>query len=234
MRLAGSLALALLVASASACTPRADGPSPRPSTELAVPLPSAAATPPPAPRPAASAVGEDDALPEGRVAFVGMVRPVKGGHEVRGVFFDGESIPTALAKSSVDGVPSDADWFLGAKVRVTATLIRHESPPPRADGLAEQRREGSFLEASKLELAELVARAEVLEGPIHRSKGLFQIGDRMVSRSDLEWSLPGGFSEGDRVRLWGQPRTHVCDPRAQCLQGGSIPLFDVGRGKKLP
>jgi hypothetical protein len=60
------------------------------------------------------------------------------------------------------------------------------------------------------------------------------VGQHLVRRDDLDWSLVAGWKDGDRVRLWGQPRVVVCDPRAQCLLGGSIPMFDVGRAQKLP
>lgn len=165
-----------------------------------------------------------------------MVRPTKGGYEIRSVLLEDAALPDALAKSAMDGIPKDPQWFLGAVVRVTAEIVAHDSPPPRSDGLAEQRREGSWLSSSTIEVAELLERAQQIEGTVTRSKGLFQVGQHLVRREDLAWSLAssGGGKEGDRVRLWGQPRTVHCAPNAQCLEGGSIPMFDVGRAEKTP
>jgi hypothetical protein len=75
----------------------------------------------------------------------------------------------------------------------------------------------------------------MIEGTLARSKGFFSLAGRLIIRDDLAWSLaPSGGREGDRVRLYGQPRTVVCEPGAQCLIEGSLPLFDVGRAERLP
>lgn len=201
-----------------------------PSPSLA-PSASAGATPsarPPEPE-------EEGELRPGRRTFRGMVRATKDGYEVRGVILEGQSLPAALARRANDGIPSDPQWFLGAVVRVTAELFAHDEAPPRPDGLAEQGRQGSWLGATSVELAELVTRAEVVEGELVRSKGFFQIGAYLVNRQDLGWSLSGsgGGRVGDRVRLWGQPSVVQCAPNAQCLVGGSLPIFAVGRAEKL-
>jgi len=186
--------------------------------------------------PNAGPAEEEGELRAGRRTFRGMVRPTKGGYEVRGVIVDGQSLTEALARSAIDGIPSNPQWFLGAEVRITAELIAHEDAPRPPGGLAEQRQEGSWLGAPRVELAELVARAEVVEGELLRSKGFFQVGPYLVNREDLRWSLSasGGGKDGERVRLWGQPRIVHCAPGSQCLRGGSLPIFAVGRAEKLP
>ena len=92
-------------------------------------------------------------------------------------------------------------------------------------------RVGDFFSARRVHAVAIVAPPVVIEGTVSRSKGLLQVGDHLVTRDDLAWSLQGKDPIGKRVRLWGQPRTHVCDPRAQCLVGGTIPMFDVGRAE---
>ena len=91
------------------------------------------------------------------------------------------------------------------------------------------------MEVQRLVSVDVVAEAEVIEGPLGRSKGMYTVAGRLVSPSDVNWSLsPRGVKQGDRVRLFGQSRTVVCEPEAQCLSTGSLPMFDVGRGEKLP
>ena len=114
--------------------------------------------------------------------------------------------------------------------------MKHEFDLKMKDGLAVQGRSGAWTSATKLEVAELVTRAEIVEGTLQRSKGFFDVGKYLVRRDDLGWSLAssGGPKEGTRVRLWGQPRIVHCNPDEQCLEGGSLPIFDVGRAEKLP
>jgi len=192
---------------------------------------------------AAAPPEEDEGdLRAGRRTFRGMVRPVKGGYEVRGVVLPDSALRDGLAKSAMDGIPSDPQWFQGAVVRVTAEIVAHEyevdvpARPPGEGGLAEQKSSGRELTARKIEVVELVARAETIEGVLQRSKGFFELGKYLVSRDDLGWALAGagGGKEGDRVRLWGQPRVVHCLPHQQCLEGGALPIFDVGRAEKLP
>jgi hypothetical protein len=182
-----------------------------------------------APATPAVEIADGEPLREGRVVFEGMVVPTKGGHTVRGVVFDGGMLVRAAPSVKA------ADDLLGARVRVTAEVVRHEEPPPRTDGLAEQRREGTWHQAVSVETATIVTPPVVVEGKLLRSKGLFQLGEHLVTRSDLAWALaPDGAKEGDRVRVWGQPRVYRCAPDEQCLMGGSIPMFDVGRAERLP
>ena len=203
--------------------------------------PPAAASAPRA-APSAAPPEEDGELRAGRRTFRGMVRPTKGGYEVRGVIFEDGALPDALAKSVMDGIPSDPQWFLGSVVRVTAEIVADEYEADAPDqvgkprGLVEQRRSGTWLTAKTIERVELVARAETVEGVLSRSKGFFEVGKYLVRRDDVAWSLAGsgGGKEGERVRLWGQPRIVRCHPDAQCLEGGSLPIFDVGRAEKLP
>ncbi len=176
---------------------------------------------------------DDGPLEEGLVSFEGMVRPTKGGYDVRGVAFDDSEVRRRMA-GAMDVIPSDPEWFLGARVRVRCVLRMH-SVTPKKGGLVEQTREGTFFLPSRIEAIELVKNAETLEGVLARSKGYFSLNGHLVSSDDLAWSLaPNGGTPGDRVRLRGQSRTVHCAPNAQCLIGGSLPLFDVGRAERLP
>ena len=106
-------------------------------------------------------------------------------------------------------------------------------PPcfPKVRSNIQQHRCSVFVPHS-IESITIVKPAETIEGTLSRSKGLFAVGDRLVTSEDLGWSLRDAKT-GDRVRLYGQPRTYVCPPDAQCLIGGSIPLFDIGRAERM-
>lgn len=230
-RIALAVVLALTIPSCRTDTTAA---ATDPGAIEAAPIRPPPASPAPAP-PAAPAAEIPDGEPvrEGRVVFEGMVVPTKPGHSVRGVVFDGDALPGAVAATA--GKPAASEALLGARVRVTATVVRREDPPPRGDGLAEQRREGSWLQAKSVESAAITTPPVVIEGKLLRSKGLFQVGEHLVTRSDIAWALaPDGAQDGDRVRLWGQPRVYRCAPHEQCLIGGTIPMFDVGRAERLP
>jgi len=161
-----------------------------------------------------------------------MVRGTKGGYDVRGVILDDDALPKALAGAQGSD-PKDPDWLLGAMVRVKAELRKVTSTPP--EGEIVQMRIGTWWNAIRVESAQVVKPAEVIEGALARSKGFFALQGRLISSDDLAWSLaPNGGREGDRVRLYGQSRTVVCGPDEQCLIEGSLPLFDVGRAIRLP
>lgn len=212
---------------AASCASPAGETAPRPATVDIPPAPSSSA-PPPARDPGATVVADDAPLGDGLQTFEGMVRPTKGGLDVRGVLLEDDALPRALG-------PAGRGPLLGARVAITADLVRHEAPAPPPDGLAVQTRSGSWLGVRRVERATIVASPVVVEGEIRRSKGLLAIGDHLVSKADLDWSLAaaGGWKDGDRVRLWGQPRVVRCGPHEQCLIGGTIPMFDVGRAEKL-
>jgi hypothetical protein len=181
-------------------------------------------------------IADDAPLRAGLVAFEGMVRPVKGGLEVRSVVLDESLVRNAMTQSA-DGLPSDPDWFLGARVRVVATLVFHQAGSARGpNGEIMQLREGPSFEAKAPVSIELRKNAETIEGILGPSKGMFQLAGHLISREDLGWSLAGkgGAQSGDRVRLRGQSRTYVCPPMAQCLTSGVLPLFDVARAERLP
>ena len=98
-----------------------------------------------------------------------------------------------------------------------------------------QTRSGSWFQVVRVNAAEVVKPAEIIEGTLARSKGFFTVGGRLLRRDDLAWALsPTGGQEGVRVRVYGQSRTVVCGPEEQCLIEGSLPLFDVGRAVRLP
>lgn len=203
--------------------------------EVLRPEPAPLALPPAArdeARPPAEVIADDAPLRAGRFSFGGMVRGTKGGLTVRGVVLGDDMLRRALASASA--APTD-EALLGARVRMTAELIQHEDAPAREGGIVEQRRSGPWIQAKRVESAEITAQPVRIEGTISRSKGLFQVGEHLVTRDDLAWSLaPEGGKEGQRVRLWGQPRVYTCAPNEQCLSGGSIPMFDVGRAERVP
>lgn len=178
---------------------------------------------------AVRALGRATRLEEGHVSWEGMVAPTKGGYDVRGVTLDGEALPRLLGP-----LEGGADGILGAIVRVTGHLERAGADATNQEGgVAVQSRAGTWFVLTRLERVELVASAQMIEGVLGRSKGLYSVGARLVTPKDLAWSLRD-VEVGTRVRLWGQPRTYVCQPHEQCLIEGSIPMFDVGRAELLP
>lgn len=178
-------------------------------------------------------LGRTSPLEGGRVAFEGVVRPTKGGFDVRGVSFDDGAFRAQLA-GFVDGKPADPDWFLGALVRVTTTLEkRHVASATDDAGLVMQTKVGDFFVTVGPVQIELRANAVLLEGTLVRSKGYFGVGGRLVDPADVAWALAGA-KVGAKVRLFGQPYDYKCAPEAQCLVGGVLPLFDVGRGEVVP
>lgn len=155
--------------------------------------------------------------------------PTKGGVDVRGVTFSVEALSSALASAGA----VHEDDLLGAKLAIVAEL-EQVSAPEAPEGIAVQSRAGTWLRPKRLLSARVVAPAQMITGEANRSKGFMVVGEYLVSRKDLAWALAGQDPEGKRVRLWGQPRTVVCDPNSQCLAGGSLPLFDVGRAELVP
>lgn len=187
--------------------------------------------------PSVKDLGTDTPLEEGSVRWEGMVRPTKGGYEVRGVTVDSGIFREKLEASALDNDPSDPDWFLGAVVRITGVLEKiSNEEPAMPGGLAVQARSGTWYHPKQISVVELVRNAQQIEGTIARSKGMWSVDKYLVNHRDLEWALVsgGGGKAGINVRIWGQPRVYQCDPREQCLQGGSIPLFDVARARVIP
>jgi hypothetical protein len=179
----------------------------------------------------AKVLGENDPLEAGLVTFEGMARPAKGGLDVRGVVLDEVDVKPRLASPV-----ADAETLLGARVRVTASLIEHDDAPSRSPrGERVQERSGHFFRAKQIVAVTVVAEAQVLEGTLGRSKGFFMLEGKLVDHHDLDRALlPKPAASGEHVKLYGQARTVVCDPRAQCLIEGSLPLFDIARAERLP
>ena len=218
-----------LAATACQSSPAAPTPEPpAPPTVTASAGPVNETAPPGAMAPASTPhhVSADEPLREGLVELEGIVRPTKGGLDVRGVTFSLEALQRALNDDSM----SHGD-LLGTKLRVVAELEAHESHPRAPGEPAIQTRGGRWFEPRELHAATIVAPAVMIEGEVSPSKGLLSVGEHMVTRADLSWSLVGVDPIGKRVRLWGQPRVHVCHPQAQCLVGGKIPMFDVARAE---
>ncbi len=213
----------------------AENPEPKPAV---VTLPTSAPVSDSA-QPVASAMAGTEAIPAnvplraGRVRFEGMVRPTKGGFDVRGVTLDHGRLLDAL--STGGGARRTEDSVLGALLAIEAELVREADA--RSDGsLRLQSRGGEHFRVEELAKVEVLAEPATVEGKLERSKGYFSIASHLVSADDLRWSLVelNGNFEGKRVRLWGQPRTEHCAPNAQCLTSGSLPMFDVGRAEVLP
>lgn len=206
---------AVIVVSTAACT------SATPEAPPQAPAPPEAVAVEPAPRPAASVSG--------------MIRPSKGGYMVGSAVVDGDLLRKALANAP-ERDPNNAEWFLGAVVRIEGELREvGASPAGDPDGLAVQTRAGPYTEVARIDVAAIERPAVTIEGELGRSKGLFSLAGHLITQQDLDWALaPDGGRPGERVRLHGQPRTYVCDPNEQCLIEGSLPLFDVGRAERLP
>lgn len=228
MRLNSKHVVSLFVCALSACRP---GPDSRPA-QLAppdAPAPASASAPAVAKEPS-----PETPLVPGRVVFSGMIRPTKGGYEVRGVILEHNALHHALADAPGRDA-KNADWFLGAVVRIEGELRNDEAREAAPGQPIVQQRIGPSLSLTRIDVATIVKPAEVIEGTLARSKGFFSIAGRLVGRNDLAWSLaPEGGRDGERLRLYGQSRTVVCEPNAQCLTEGSLPLFDIGRAERLP
>lgn len=195
---------------------------------------SASAASAPATKAEARQIPDDAPLEVGLVRFEGMVRPTKDGYDVRGAVFDHEELASALR--SVEAGRREPEWFLGAKIRVTAELASVGSEQAPSSGeLPAQGRAGLWLDVRTVRGVEVVAEPVQIDGTLTRSKGFFALGGYLVTQEDVRWSLVAlnGRYESKRVRLWGQPRTVKCEPNAQCLIEGSLPIFDVGRATIL-
>ncbi len=221
--------LGLFACTRHSAEPAAFDVSPPAVTSESAPPPAPAGSSPATPR----VLGAEAPLEGGYVQFEGMVRPSKGGYEVRGITLDGGQLSEGFAGHTP--AHPDIDWLLGARVRVTANLVREGSDEesPVQGGLAVQGRRGAWLRVTRVDRVELVTEAATIEGVLAASKGMFSVAGHLVTRDDLGWSLlgKGDKLEGLRVRLWGQPRTVICEPNAQCLTTGSLPMFDIGRAE---
>ena len=207
-------------------------PPPAPAPVPAAPTPVAtAAKPNPEANEKSKVIGEHDKLEAGLVTFEGMVRPAKGGLDVRGVLLDESDVKGALAAPV-----TDIESLMGARVRVTASLVEHDERANRSpDGEVSQERTGHFFRPKKIHAVTVVAAAQVLEGTLGRSKGFFTLEGKLVDHHELDRALaPKPAASGERVKLYGQARTVVCDPHAQCLIEGSLPVFDIGRAVRVP
>lgn len=223
-----TLAAVMLVVACGKAPAEAAPDAPSVAVSAIAPPPPSAAPSTPAPAPAtATVIPDGEPLKAGLVDFQGVVRPTKGGYEVRGVVLAAERMARARQAGAV---PTADEELLGARLRVVARLQTRPEPPATDGEAMVQTRGGGWMATELVEL-KLVAAPVMLEGTVSRSKGLFQVGDRMVSREDLAWSLRGVEPVGKRVRLWGQPRDYRCPPMAQCLLGGEIPMFDIGRAE---
>ena len=217
------------------CDPKAPAKEPAapPPVFVTPPSPSSRAVETPPLRYKSIAAGEP--LEAGNVAFEGMVLGAKDGFTIRGAVVDGGAFRQAIrALRPKDVEPNDRDWPLGAKVRVKMELVRISVKSAENErGEVMQMRTGTWLSARRIEEIEWVRPAQVVEGTLAISKGFFSIGDHLVPRVRLRSFLRKKPEPGDRVRLYGQPRTHSCQPGAQCLIGGSLPIFDVARAEYL-
>lgn len=226
------VACGLVVACAQAPAEAPALPPPAPAPVVSAPkVPSASASSVPEASARAKVLGERDKLEAGLVTFEGMVRRAKGGLDVRGVLLDESDVKGALAQPV-----ADLESLLGARVRVTASLVEHdESADGAPRGEVAQQRTGHFFQPKKLHAVAVLAEAQVLEGTLGRSKGFFTLEGKLVEHHELDRALaPKPAASGEHVKIYGQARTVVCDPHAQCLIEGSLPVFDIGRAVRVP
>ncbi|WP_437727230.1 hypothetical protein [Sorangium sp. So ce861] len=115
----------------------------------------------------------------------------------------------------------------GARVASTARAAPVASTAPAASSAP-----AGTLPASPPVEKERPGEASPLErwvGTLELTKGAQPlIGGRILSREDAErWLGPDWRSlAGQRVRVTAVLRDHVCEPHAQCLTGGRIPLLE--------
>ncbi len=226
------VACGLVVACAQAPAEAPALPPPAPAPVVSAPkVPSASASSVPEASARAKVLGERDKLEAGLVTFEGMARPANGGLDVRGVLLDESDVKGALAEPV-----ADLETLMGARLRVTASLTEHdESVNVPSRGEVAQQRTGHFFQPKKLHAVAVLADAQVLEGTLGRSKGFFTLEGRLVDHHELDRALaPKPAASGEHVKIYGQARTVVCDPHAQCLIEGSLPVFDIGRAVRVP
>ncbi|MEM9695888.1 MAG: hypothetical protein AAGA56_25315, partial [Myxococcota bacterium] len=187
-----------------ACTPSPAEPAPTSPPVLVSAAPASRPAPPPPPvvarAPTLVVVGDAQALREGRVEFAGIVQPTKGGLLVRDVVLTFEQIRAALVGRSP---LASEEALLGARLRVVADLAARP-PAPEARAELVQQRGGQSLHALRLVETEVTKPPQTIEGFVSRSKGFFRVGEHLVARNELAWSLRGIDPIGKRVKLWGQ------------------------------
>jgi hypothetical protein len=173
-------------------------------------------------------------LQAGHVTFTGMAVPTKGGYRVGEAIVDGAMLTAALPPPA-SGVVIEAEGFVGANLRVTGVLEQVDaSAAASADGLHDQTRAGSWWALRRIDAVAVASPAVMIEGTLTNSKGMFALDKYLINRSDLAWALsPNGGKAGDQLRVWGQPYVVTCAPNAQCLLGGQLPIFVVGRAQRL-
>ena len=224
-------AAAMVMLASGACSPaQQDGATPSPPVDVApVSAPPSVTSAQPTSDAKPRRLADDEPLQEGLVDITGMVRPTKGGLDVRGVVFEHAELVGVMVQDERPG----EDDLLGCKLRVVVDLEGYHAEPPAPGEPQVQMRSGDGFTARRIHSAEIVEQPVTIEGEVSRSKGLLAVGKHLVTRDDLAWSLRGEDPVGRRVRLRGQPRIYVCPPEAQCLIGGSIPMFDVARAELL-
>ena len=163
-----------------------------------------------------------------------MVVPTKGGYRVGEAIVDGAMLTAALPPPA-SGAVIESEGFVGANLQVTGVLEQVDSSTAvSAEGLPQQTRAGSWWALRRIDAVAIASPAVMIEGTLSPSKGFFSLDKYLINRSDLAWALaPNGGKAGDRLRLWGQPYVVTCAPNAQCLLGGQLPIFVVGRAQRI-
>lgn len=170
----------------------------------------------------------------GHVRFTGMLVPTKGGYRVGEAIVDGAMLTAALPPPA-SGAVIDSEGFVGANLQVTGVLEQVDSSTAvSAEGLPRQTRAGSWWALRRIDAVAIASPAVMIEGTLSPSKGFFSLDKYLINRSDLAWALaPNGGKAGEQYRVWGQPSVVTCAPNAQCLLGGQLPIFVVGRAQRL-
>lgn len=237
--MAKSTALGLLSVVVAACT----APTPRSSTTPgsspdSIAAGSAAVTPTTTATtvaaPAAITIAPGQPLVAGLVTFTGMVVPTKGGYRVGEAVVDDTVLTAALPKPA-SGAVIEAEWFVGAKLQITGMIEQIDAAAATtADGEQMQTNAGSWFALRRIDAVAVASPAVMIEGTLTNSKGMFALDKYLINRSDLAWALaPNGGKAGEQYRVWGQPYVVTCAPNAQCLLGGQLPIFVVGRAQRL-
>lgn len=184
---------------------------------------------------AATVLGVGQPLQAGVVTFTGMVVPAKGGYRIGDAVVDSAILTGALPQPVYTAglENTEPEWFVGADLRVTGLLEQVSNPPSPSDEPSQRTASPGFA-LRRVDAVVVAAPAMMIEGTLSPSKGFFQLASYLINRDDLAWALPPtGGAPGDQLRLWGQPHIVRCEPNAQCLLGGKLPIFVIGRAQRL-
>ncbi len=227
--------VSLVAAACSAPAPRSSTiPGSKPANVAAGSRATTATTASTVPASAAITIAPGQPLVAGHVTFTGMAVPTKGGYRVSEAVVD-DTILTAALPKPASGAVIEAEWFVGANLQITGMIEQIDAATSTTiDGQQMQNRTGRWFALQRIDALAVANPAVMIEGTLAPSKGFFSLDKYLINRSDLDWALsPSGGKAGERLRLWGQPYVVTCAPNAQCLIGGQLPIFVVGRAQRI-